>query len=202
MSDSYFTIANEATCEIKVKGSRFIGHCFYVDNIDSALVKLNEIHKKEFSATHNCYAYLVGLDEKQRQFKYSDDGEPSGTAGKPIYDVLKGSDIVNALIVVTRYYGGTKLGTGGLVRAYGGCGKEVLSKAGKVERFITDRLKFEIEFSLYNPLLKIVERLKAKQINADFSDTVAMEIEIRKSMTTALKNEITELTSGKVAFDG
>ncbi|MCP4685670.1 MAG: YigZ family protein, partial [bacterium] len=125
MDDSYLTIKRESKIDTKVKGSRFIGETFKVANVAEALEKLDEVRKREYNATHHCYAYITGLGREQ-VFKYSDDGEPSGTAGRPIYDIIAGADVTSILCVVTRYFGGTKLGTGGLVRAYGETAREAL----------------------------------------------------------------------------
>ena len=196
MEDSYQIIAREATAEIKVKGSRFIGETCIVDSVEEAIQRLEAIRKREYNATHHCYAWLVGLGTEQ-QFKYSDDGEPSGTAGKPIYDVVAGSGAVNLLCVVTRYYGGTKLGTGGLVRAYSEAARVVMTKSGIETRFLTDRLLFKIDFSLYDRWQKIMHGFEAAVVNSEFTDSVSLEVSIRQSRTQRLLDAFTELTSGK-----
>ena len=104
MDDSFLTIAKTSTSEIKVKGSRFIARTNLVDSVESAKDCLKQIQKEEHAATHNCYAYVVGIPAEKAEFKYSDDGEPSGTAGKPIYDVVVGSGVTNILLVVTRWH--------------------------------------------------------------------------------------------------
>ena len=196
MEDSYQIIAREATAEIKVKGSRFIGETCIVASVEDALQRLETIRKREYNATHHCYAWLVGLGADQ-QFKYSDDGEPSGTAGKPIYDVVAGSGVVNLLCVVTRYFGGTKLGTGGLVRAYSEAARAVMAESGVKECFLTDRLLFKIDFSLYDRWQKIMHGLDAAVVNSEFTDIVSLEVSIRQSRTQRLLDAFTELTSGK-----
>ena len=104
------------TAEIVEKKSRFIANVFYVENENEADARLNEIRKKYYDAKHNCYAYILGKNGEN--MKSSDDGEPQGTAGHPMLDILKGEGITNCIAIVTRYFGGTLLGTGGLVRAY------------------------------------------------------------------------------------
>ncbi|MCK4606997.1 MAG: YigZ family protein, partial [candidate division Zixibacteria bacterium] len=118
MDDQYYEIAGPARIEIKRKGSRFIAETGAVSSVEEAHEQLETVRSREHAATHHCYAYRVGIADEAR-FKYSDDGEPGGTAGRPIYDVICGCEVTNALLVVTRYFGGTKLGTGGLARAYG-----------------------------------------------------------------------------------
>jgi uncharacterized YigZ family protein len=196
MDDEYYTIAREASIETKVKGSRFIGESFLATSLDQALEKLESVRRREHAATHHCYAYLVGLDG-ETVFKYSDDGEPNGTAGKPIYDVVCGAGITNVLVVVTRYFGGTKLGTGGLVRAYSDAARLALEGSGKKRHFITASFRVELEFPLYDRWLKIINRLDAKALNSDFSDIVRMDIDIRRSRASELQSAFVELTAGK-----
>ena len=200
MDDFYFTIKKESRTETKIKNSKFIGHTYSVDSIESVQSILTEIKKKEYKANHDCFAFIIGLGNK-KIFKYSDDGEPNGTAGKPIYDVIEGNQLTNILFVVTRYFGGTKLGTGGLVKAYSEAYKSVLEKSGIIKKYLTNTIKFEIDFSLYNLLLKLIDKVGAKLINSEFSDNVHVDIKIRKSKISQLKEEVKELTSGKVSFD-
>ncbi len=200
MDDFYITIANEAECEIKIKASRFIGRTFKVSSIDEIDVQLKQIRKKEYNANHNCYAYIIGIGNNQI-FKYSDDGEPSGTAGKPMYDVLHGHLLTNTLVVVTRYFGGTKLGTGGLVRAYGDCVKAVLEKSGTTKVFQTTLLQVTLAFPLYNKLMLTMTKIGAKQIDAQFSDEVIVKIEIRNLLAEKLQDEIVQLSAGKAVIE-
>ncbi len=197
MSDQYFTIARTALCEIKVKGSRFIGRTALVGSAEEAVVELEAIRKQEYAATHNCYAYLVGLPEENIAFKFSDDGEPGGTAGRPIYDVIVGSGLTNVLLVVTRYFGGTKLGTGGLVKAYSEAAQLALKQSGMVERFLTDSFKVEIDFPLYDPLIKRIHQIGAVQDEAEFSDHVSVTLTVRRSLADTLEVAITELSAGR-----
>lgn len=201
MIDSYLTIKKETEVEQKIKNSRFIGRTFLVQSEDAMAERLNGIRKMEYQANHNCYAYKIGLDPKNYLIKYSDDGEPSGTAGRPMFDYLDGSGATNLLVVVTRYFGGTKLGTGGLVSAYGGCAKEVLEKSGIKENYITESLKVTIEFPVYDKINKMVHSIGASVINSDFTDKVNLEIEIRLSKLEQLKNEIINISHGQAIFE-
>ena len=137
--DSYQTIKNSAETEIKIKASKFIGRVFSCQTVDEAVSIRENICKKYYDATHHCYAYRIGLG-KEIIFRYSDDGEPSGTAGKPIYDRLEGQNLTNLILIVTRYYGGTKLGTGGLTHAYSDASQQVLDEAGILTKFITKQI--------------------------------------------------------------
>ncbi len=196
IEDSYFTIARSSSAETKVKASRFIAEVFLIADVDEALERLSVIRKREYTANHHCYAYIVGRGNEM-QFKYSDDGEPGGTAGKPIYDVVNGTGVTNVLCVVTRYFGGTKLGTGGLVRAYGEAARAAMDLAGTRENYLTSDYRFSLEFSLYDRWLRAVQGVGAEVIDAEFTDTVAMRVRVRQSLAARLVATFVELSSGK-----
>ncbi len=194
--DSYLTIAKQSKAETKVKASRFIAEVFLVADVDEAQERLSVIRKREYTANHHCYAYVVGRGN-ETQFKYSDDGEPGGTAGRPIYDVVNGTGVTNVLCVVTRYFGGTKLGTGGLVRAYGEAARAAMDLAGTKENYLTTDFQFSLEFSLYDRWLRAVQGIGAEVIDSQFTDTVAMRVRIRQSLAERLVASFVELSSGK-----
>ena len=196
MDDTYLTVAQESKIEIKVKGSRFIGEVFTAESVDTALEKLEQVRKREYSATHHCYAYVVGRGRVEA-FKFSDDGEPGGTAGRPIYDVVTGTGVTNVLCVVTRYFGGTKLGTGGLVRAYSEAARKALDAAGTKKNYLKARYRLVVDFSLYDRWQNALRKIGAEVIDSDFTDTVAMVVDIRMSRAQQLVDSFTEITSGK-----
>ena len=132
MLTQYKTIQQASEIMIIEKKSKFIATVYPVQNVEEAETYLNQLRKKYYDATHNCFAYQIG--ERDEFQKASDDGEPQGTAGKPILDVIKGEGLKNVFGCVTRYFGGTLLGTGGLVRAYGKAAKEGILAAGMIER--------------------------------------------------------------------
>jgi uncharacterized YigZ family protein len=200
MDDSFLTIERQSTAETKVKGSRFIARTRIVHSVDEATACLDEIRKHEHAATHNCFGYRVGLGDEM-SFKYSDDGEPSGTAGRPIYDIICGRELSNLLVVVTRYFGGTKLGTGGLVKAYSEAAALVVEQSGKKTNYLIDILGVEIEFPLYNQLLNAVHQYEARQVAADFSDRVSLKLEVRRSRTQRLIEALVELSGGAAKIE-
>ena len=200
MSDCYFTIAQAAKAETKVKGSRFIGEVALVKDAAGAKTYLESVRKREYAATHHCFAYRLGVGS-DIEFKYSDDGEPNGSAGKPIYDCIKGRELSSVIVVVTRYFGGTKLGTGGLVRAYSEAALLALEKAGKKTNYITDTICLTIEFLFYDRILKVIEKLKAKQTESDFSEKVSMTVQIRKSLTEQFVRELTDISRGTAQIE-
>jgi len=200
MDDFYRTISQPTREEIKVKSSRFIAETKMVENSNEAVSAWQQIRKREHAATHHCYAYRIGL-EAEPEFKYSDDGEPNGTAGKPIYDCIVGRKLTNVLVGVTRYYGGTKLGTGGLVRAYSDAAIKALEISGIRTVYLTNQLSIEIEFKYYDQLQKLIEKYKAKQDSSEFKEKVQLTLSVRKSKSDQLKNEIINLTHGQAKFE-
>ena len=206
MDDNFDTIAGPSRIELKEKGSRFIAEAIPVDTVESAESALLSIRKREHAATHHCYAYVV-REQGSPNFKYSDDGEPNGTAGKPIYDVINGAELVNLICVVTRYFGGTKLGTGGLVRAYSAAAKSALENAKRIRQYIT--VSFLLAFSLasYDRVNRMLQKLEARIVDSEFGEKVRLRVEIRKSRHKALLDQFRELTSGQgrieeIAVDG
>lgn len=196
IGDSYLTLAGPAAHEIKVKASRFIALGYPIADRDEAETILTQVRKKEHAATHHCYAWVAGLDREE--FKYSDDGEPSGTAGRPIHQAIIGRNLKNAMVIVVRYFGGVKLGTGGLTRAYAQAASDMLDKADIVERLICDHLRFTLPFTYYDRLMRLVAAGQYRIIAQDFGETIAMEIEVRKSRTEGFITQLMELTGGKI----
>ena len=140
-------IIEPTTAEIVEKKSRFIANLFYVASVEEAEEKLNEIRKKYYDAKHNCFAYVLGVNAETA--KSSDDGEPQGTAGHPMLDILKGNNLTNCIAIVTRYFGGTLLGTGGLVRAYSDSLKAAIANAKTSELLNAYKVSFEINYDDY-----------------------------------------------------
>ena len=198
--DSYLTIKEKAETETKIKGSKFIGCVFFCESENEAVSVLETIRKKYYDATHHCFAYRIGLG-KEIIFRYSDDGEPNGTAGKPIYDRLEGPNLTNLILIVTRYYGGTKLGTGGLTHAYSETSRQVLDKAGTLEKYITEQISLELQFSDYSMAERTIHQIGGKIVESDFSDIVKLTVEIRLSQVQNLKSSLIDLTSGRIKID-
>jgi uncharacterized YigZ family protein len=196
LPDSYKTLAAEVSHEIKIKGSRFIGLGIPIENEQSAETNLARIHKTEHAATHHCFAWIIGVTGKE--FRYSDDGEPSGTAGKPIHQALIGNKLTNVLLVVVRYFGGTKLGTGGLTRAYSRAAAETIERGKIVERLLYHRVSFTIPFSLYNPVQNLLQDFQHEPVDQVFTDSVALSLDIRQSQVERFTARLKELAGGKV----
>lgn len=158
------------------------------------------MRKREYAASHHCYAYRIGLFN-DATFKYSDAGEPSGTAGKPIYDQIAGAGLTNIGVIVTRYFGGTKLGTGGLTHAYSEAAKLVLDKSGRREHFCMAHFRLTLDFGQYDRWQKLLSRLGAIVTASAFTDSVSMEVAIRRSRAEDLKAAFVELTAGKAVIE-
>jgi uncharacterized YigZ family protein len=195
--DSYKSIKNKSDVEIKIKGSKFIGRARPCLREKEAEDRLTFIRKKYYDATHNCFAFRLGLG-KYQTFRYSDDGEPSGTAGKPIFDQIEGHDLTNTLVIVTRYFGGTKLGTGGLARAYSEAAGAALEAAEIIEKFITRNMIMTVAFPDYNQVERIIRQLGGHIIGADFKEKVALKVEIRLSLVQKLKESLINATAGRI----
>ncbi len=189
-------LLEESRAEIIVKNSRFISEAFPVETQAQAREKLHEIKQKYFDATHVVHAFSVGLNSET--FGMSDDGEPSGTAGRPVLDVLKGSGITNILITVTRYFGGTLLGTGGLVHAYSESAKEVLSVC-KAEPYIEKTLfSFSCGYDLYQAVKHLFKEFNIFNLTEDFGTDISIHGEIFLSEKNSLIEQIKNISKGTV----
>lgn len=185
--------------EIVVKKSRFIATFAPVKTNEEAIEFIEQMKKKYWNATHNCYAYIIGEDMKLQRF--SDDGEPQGTAGKPMLDVLISQNIHDTVVVVTRYFGGTLLGTGGLVRAYSQAVIDGLRQVILIEKLQGAELLIESD---YNALGKLEYFLAANGIpkeNVDYAESVRMTVYVTNDEARLVKNELYDLTNGKISIN-
>jgi uncharacterized YigZ family protein len=174
-ADEYLTVSSQpVSSEIKVSDSKFIAHVFHVLSKHQAESVYSNIKRKFHDASHNCFAYRISADE----FRYSDDGEPSGTAGLPIYKILENKDLSQTIIIVTRYFGGTKLGTGGLIRAYSDAALDVLSNT-KTEvkvRYVT--VTVETTYENMSLLLDLVNKYKGIIGKTEYTEKIAFCLQI------------------------
>lgn len=180
MKETYYTISQDGQNQIEIKKSKFICHLFRIDNEEQAREYINQIKKEHYKANHNCSAYLLGENfEIQRS---SDDGEPSGTAGVPILEVLKKNELQNTLAIVTRYFGGIKLGAGGLIRAYSTSVSEALDKIGIVEGKLQQILAITISYPQLGKLQNYLEneQITIQEINYLENITVKVAIDIKE----------------------
>ncbi len=185
MSDSYFTIGKAEISEFRAKGSKFLGYGASVssdEEVKSFLGSIVEIHPK---ATHHCYAWRMGGDGKQ--YRANDDGEPSGTAGKPILGQIDSKDLTNTMVIVVRYYGGTKLGVAGLIEAYKECTRELLDNAEKVEHIVQSHYVLSFDYELMNQAMRHVKSSKAKVLRQDYDNCCKLYVSIRQSEASQLE---------------
>lgn len=189
----YTTISKEPSfSEIIINKSRFIGYAVNVETAEEAQSIIKGISKKYYDATHNCFAYVTSTYSK-----YSDDGEPQGTAGLPILDCIKKSNLCDCLVIVTRYFGGVKLGAGGLVRAYTACANAALTSAPKIELRVACEGSISVPYDLYKAILnKIASIIKIK--DTQFGDSVTINYLVEPHNVTALQDTVSAISKGKM----
>jgi len=191
---SYNTIAERTRVELKIRNSRFIGTAIPVQSRDAAALELAAIRKEFWDATHNCYAWR--LAPEGLEYRFSDDGEPNGSAGKPILFVLGQRGLVDLLVVVTRYFGGTKLGVGGLARAYGETAAQVLNGASIREVHATVRLRV---FTPYEEIaaVRTLVAAYADRFEEEFRDMVHYIVDMRELLVEEFRARVTDISQGR-----
>ena len=195
MLSQYKTVYKGGEGEIVEKKSRFIATVVPVHSEEEALKFVEAMKKKYWNATHNCYAYVIG--ENHELQRYSDDGEPGGTAGKPMLDVLIGEEIHNAAIVVTRYFGGTLLGTGGLVRAYSAAAKQGLASSVIITKNPGVKLRLATDYAGLGKIQYILGQRGIKILDSIYTDKVEIAALVPLDVLEAVKAEIREGTTGQ-----
>ncbi|MCY8214491.1 YigZ family protein [Bacillus haynesii] len=195
MLQSYLTVAGEGTHEIVIEKSRFICHLSRVSTEEEAQNFINHIKKQHWNATHNCSAYVIGENDQIQ--KANDDGEPSGTAGVPMLEVLKKRNLKDTCAVVTRYFGGIKLGAGGLIRAYGKSVSEGLNHVGVVERKLMRVMHTTVNYTWIGKLENELRESPYQIKDIHYADDVEFETYVKESKKQAFTEWITELTNGK-----
>lgn len=184
--------------EIEEKKSRFIAHIEPATSEEEAVAFINSMKKQYFDARHNCYAFVIG--DNSELTRCSDDGEPSGTAGRPMLEVLTGEGITNVVAVVTRYFGGTLLGTGGLVRAYQGAMKEGLNNTVIIEKHPGIILLITCDYTDVGKLQYTFASKGIRILNSEYGADVTFKIVIDLLELEAIKKDLTEITSGKAVI--
>ena len=197
--EQYKTVLEGGTAEIIEKKSRFIATVRPVRNEEEALAFLEEMRKQYWDARHNCYAYSVGRNREYT--RCSDDGEPSGTAGRPMLDVILGEDIYNIAVVVTRYFGGVLLGTGGLVRAYSKAVQEGLSESLLIEKKKGISLKITTDYTGIGKIQYIAGERQIPILDSEYTDKVVLKLLVPNSETDAVQKAITEGTNGRAVME-
>lgn len=199
MLKEYKTVYEGNEAEIVEKKSRFIATVKPVKTEEEAIEFIEGLKKKYWNATHNCFAYVLG--ERFQTQRCSDDGEPSGTAGRPMLDVLLGEEIHDVAVVVTRYFGGTLLGTGGLVRAYQGATKAGLEASNVITKYHGQKLLVETDYIGLGKIQYILGQRGLKILNVDYTDKVVLEVLLPEDEIQRVQTEITEGTNGQVRME-
>lgn len=190
----YRTVERENSDEFVEKKSRFIGYVKPVKNVEEATAFINKIKSKHWDATHNVSAYVLRENNIQRS---SDDGEPSGTAGVPVLDVLLKENLVDVCVVVTRYFGGILLGAGGLIRAYSHGSKIAVESGNIITMAPCKILKTCVDYNFYDRLNILLNEIGANIENTDFAENITVTFTLKADLTEQLKSKLTELSNGK-----
>ena len=191
-----FVPAAPASAELIIKGSRFLSEVFIIQNQAEVRTIIKEQKNKYSDATHVCHAFISGKNAEVMGM--SDDGEPGGTAGRPMLDVLKGRPVTNILVTVTRWFGGTLLGTGGLVHAYGDSVKQVLDKLELVELIDKSSFSFKCDYAQYQVLKKLMQNYKLYDVTEDFGSVITVSGQIAVSLADDFKERVFDSTNGQV----
>ena len=196
-TDQFLQLKDKCRSEEKIKGSRFIANAAPVATEQEAQEFIGEIKKEFHDATHNCYAWKIGVGRKQK-YRYNDGGEPSGTAGRPVLKSINSTNASNVCVVVARYFGGTKLGTGGLMRAYGRVSYGLLKSCESEKKYSTETITFSVDFDFVNVAHSVINSFSAELKDSHYGEKVTFEVEVRASKLSAFKAKIIEATNGQV----
>ena len=191
----YRTVYQGGKGEIVEKKSRFIAEVFLVHSEEEAMQYLEQIRKKYWDARHHCWAYVIG--EERVTERCSDDGEPSGTAGKPILEVIRGAGLHNIFVVVTRYFGGTLLGTGGLVRAYTESAREGISHSQIITKIYGFKLNLTTDYTGLGKIQYLLAQRKIPIVQSEYTDQVTLSVLVSEEAENEIVQEITEATNGQ-----
>jgi len=194
-TDSYKTIQNSSEGIYKEKGSKFIAYAFPVTCEEDIKEEIEKLKKEYYDARHHCYAYMMGADKKN--FRANDDGEPSSTAGKPILGQILSSELTNILIVVVRYFGGTKLGVSGLIHAYKTAALDAISNAEIIDKTVNDIYNIHFDYLVMNDVMRIIKEEQPLQIDQDFNLTCRITLSIRQSEVEKIIERFSKIDSVK-----
>ncbi|MBO7276876.1 MAG: YigZ family protein [Bacteroidales bacterium] len=198
MAEKYFTINKAVESIYKEKGSKFLSFLYPVTSVDEVKEILTQLKKKYYDATHHCYAYIIGADKEQ--FRMNDDGEPSSTAGKPIHGQLQSNDLTNVLLVVVRYFGGTKLGVSGLIKAYKESSAECIAQAEIIEKQVKNKYNIYFAYEDMNLVMNILKQNNAEQKQQIFDLNCQIEVLVEKRNVLKFENSISPTSTIRLEF--
>ena len=199
MEEGYRILYEGGEGEVVVKKSRFIASTKPVSSEEEAMAFVEEIRKKYWDARHHCYAYVIG--SRGQLCRCSDDGEPAQTAGRPMLDVLLGEEIRNVCVVVTRYFGGTLLGTGGLVRAYSAAVKEGLKESVTVKKQLGRKIKMVTDYNGIGKIQYVAGQMGILIMDTQYTDQVTVTFAVPENQAEAFLTQVTEKTAGKAVWE-
>jgi len=199
MLTDYYTIKESGSDQVIIRKSRFIGYVKRVETEEDALLFINKIKKKHYDATHNCSAYMIGAHDQIQ--KANDDGEPTGTAGVPMLEVLKQQKLKDTVIVVTRYFGGIKLGAGGLIRAYGSTTSQTIKSIGIVQRQLVQGISIKTDYTMLGKLENELRNSEHILDSIDYQDHVDFLVYVKKQAVETFKEWITDHTSDEAIIE-
>jgi len=199
-TDTYRTIAAPAEALYKEKGSKFLCYAYPVRNEDRIREHLEALRKRYYDATHHCYAWRLG--PRGDAFRANDDGEPSSTAGKPILGQLLSRELTDTLVVVVRYFGGTKLGVSGLIAAYRESAAAVLDEAQRIEKTVNARFGIGFGYLAMNDVMRVVKELQPVVEEQQFDNACRMTLSIRRSREEVLREKLSKVEGLDIEFEG
>jgi uncharacterized YigZ family protein len=196
--DTYRTINKPYEGAFKDRGSKFLAFIYPIDREQEVKPIIDELKNLHPKANHHCYAFRLGLDRSN--FRANDDGEPSGTAGRPILNTLLSKDLTNILVVVVRYFGGTLLGVPGLINAYKSAAMEALSNAEIIEKTINSRYEITFDFEKMNDVMKVVKEFNLKIIQQTYENRCGIEFEVRNSLINQVIGKMEKIEGSKLVY--
>lgn len=196
--DTYKTIKAPAEGIFKDRGSKFLAYAYPIEREEEVKELIEPLKKEHFKAVHHCYAYRLGMDKTN--FRVNDDGEPSGSAGRPILNTLLSKEVTNILVVVVRYFGGTLLGVPGLINAYKSATLEALEAAEIIEKTVNEVYNVSFDFVQMNDIMKIVKEFNLKIRNQVYDNQCSMELEFRKTLTNQVVGKLEKIDNILVEY--
>ena len=197
-SDSYYSIALASEAQFRDKGSKFLGFAFPVKTEREIKEKLSTLKKEHPSANHHCYAWRLGSDKSA--FRTNDDGEPTGTAGKPIFSQIQSNDLSNILIVVVRYFGGTLLGVSGLIHAYKTCAILALSNTSIVEQFIIEEYRINFTVDDISAVMRLLKENEAKILENTYTETNTILFRVKRQKSLVIEKAMQQLYKAQLTY--
>lgn len=191
MDDSYKTILEPAEGFVSEKKSKFISHILPITSVEEVKPLIDDYRKRYYDARHVCWAYMLGSDRDT--FRSNDDGEPSGTAGRPILGQINSAELTDVLVLVVRYFGGTLLGTSGLIKAYKEATADAIANAEIVEKLVEQSMDIFFDYALLNEVMRVLKQIEEASWTQNFTDTCHMVVRIRKSRFDELRQRFEQI---------